>query len=182
MANRPSLRSKARSRWHLAGAPQRPSFLSNNGAPTVAAISAPTRHTRSKTGRYQHPSVLVDPDPSDGDGLRVRLLYARRRRLAAWIFAVMLFAYTAGVVFSAGRRRAAAGRSTGWVSRRSSVPMEGKEIRIGSAASAMGHDDDRHLERVGRLDARFADPAERYAAKCSTCRSTAGSAVSAWDG
>lgn len=25
---------------------------------------------------YQHPRVLVDPDPSDGDGLRVRLLYA----------------------------------------------------------------------------------------------------------
>lgn len=47
--------------------------------------------------------------------------YTRRRRLAAWIFAVMLFAYTAGVVFRYGRRRAAAGRSTGWVSRRSSV-------------------------------------------------------------
>ena len=64
--------------------------------------------------------------------------YTRRRRLAAWIFAVMLFAYTAGVVFCgmAGDGRQP-GRSTGMGIAQELGSMEGKEIRIGSAASAM---------------------------------------------
>ena len=54
--------------------------------------------------------------------------YVRRRKLAAWIFGVMLFAFTAGIFVSVPQEMGIA-QDLG--------SMEGKEIRIGSAASAM---------------------------------------------
>ncbi len=63
--------------------------------------------------------------------------YTRRRKLAAWIFAVMLFAYTTSVVFSVWQETGGSKQlaRTGIAQDRGS--MEGKEVRIGSAASAM---------------------------------------------
>lgn len=63
--------------------------------------------------------------------------YTRRRKLAAWIFAVMLFAYTAGAVFSVWQETGGSKQlaRTGIAQHMGS--MEGKEVRIGAAASAM---------------------------------------------
>ena len=63
--------------------------------------------------------------------------YTRRRRLAAWIFAVMLFAYTAGVVFSVWQETGGSRQIDRMGIAQELGSMEGKEIRIGSAASAM---------------------------------------------
>ena len=63
--------------------------------------------------------------------------YTRRRRLAAWIFAVMLFAYIAGVVFSVWQETGGSRQIDRMGIAQELGSMEGKEIRIGSAASAM---------------------------------------------
>ncbi len=97
--------------------------------------------------------------------------YTRRRRLAAWIFAVMLFAYIAGVVFSVWQETGGSRQIDRMGIAQELGSMEGKEIRIGSAASAMWgmtttvtsngsvdsmHDSqDRH---AGRADAPLPDP------------------------
>ena len=63
--------------------------------------------------------------------------YIRRRRLAAWIFGVMLFAYTAGVIFSVWQETGGSRQIEQMGISQKLGSMEGKEIRIGSAASAM---------------------------------------------
>lgn len=63
--------------------------------------------------------------------------YTRRRRLAAWIFGVMLFAYTAGVIVSVWQETAGSPQIDRMGIAQELGSMEGKEIRIGSAASAM---------------------------------------------
>ncbi len=47
--------------------------------------------------------------------------YTRRRRLAAWIFGVMLFAYTAGVIFSVWQETGGSRQIERWAFRRSSA-------------------------------------------------------------
>ena len=63
--------------------------------------------------------------------------YTRRRRLATWIFGVMLLAYTAGVVLSVWQETGGSRQIDGMGISQELGSMEGKEIRIGSAASAM---------------------------------------------
>ena len=63
--------------------------------------------------------------------------YTRRRSLATWIFGVMLLAYTAGVVLSVWQETGGSRQIDGMGISQELGSMEGKEIRIGSAASAM---------------------------------------------
>ena len=63
--------------------------------------------------------------------------YVRRRKLAAWIFGVMLFAFTAGVFVSVPQEMGGNPNIDEMGIAQNLGSMEGKEIRIGSAASAM---------------------------------------------
>ena len=63
--------------------------------------------------------------------------YVRRRKLAAWIFGVMLFAFTAGVFVSVPQEMGDNPNIDEMGIAQDLGSMEGKEIRIGSAASAM---------------------------------------------
>ena len=63
--------------------------------------------------------------------------YVRRRKLAAWIFGVMLFAFTAGVFVSVPQEMGGNPNIDEMGIAQDRGSMEGKEIRIGSAASAM---------------------------------------------
>ena len=63
--------------------------------------------------------------------------YVRRRKLAAWIFGVMLFAFTAGVFVSVPQEMGGNPNIDEMGIVQDLGSMEGKEIRIGSAASAM---------------------------------------------
>ena len=63
--------------------------------------------------------------------------YVRRRKLAAWIFGVMLFAFTAGVFVSVPQEMGGNPNIDEMGIAQDLGSMEGKEIRIGSAASAM---------------------------------------------
>ena len=57
--------------------------------------------------------------------------YTRRRRLAAWIFGVMLLAYTAGVFLSVWQETGGSRQIDGMGISQELGSMEGKEIRIG---------------------------------------------------
>ena len=63
--------------------------------------------------------------------------YVRRRKLAAWIFGVMLFAFTAGIFVSVPQEMGGNPNLDEMGIAQDLGSMEGKEIRIGSAASAM---------------------------------------------
>ena len=63
--------------------------------------------------------------------------YVRRRKLAAWIFGVMLFAFTAGIFVSVPQVMGGNPNIDEMGIAQDLGSMEGKEIRIGSAASAM---------------------------------------------
>ena len=63
--------------------------------------------------------------------------YIRRRKLAAWIFGVMLFAFTAGIFVSLPQEMGGNPNIDEMGIAQDLGSMEGKEIRIGSAASAM---------------------------------------------
>ena len=63
--------------------------------------------------------------------------YVRRRKLAAWIFGVMLFAFTAGIFVSVPQEMGGNPNIDEMGIGQDLGSMEGKEIRIGSAASAM---------------------------------------------
>ena len=63
--------------------------------------------------------------------------YVRRRKLAAWIFGVMLFAFTAGIFVSVPQEMSGNPNIDEMGIAQDLGSMEGKEIRIGSAASAM---------------------------------------------
>ena len=63
--------------------------------------------------------------------------YGRRRKLAAWIFGVMLFAFTAGIFVSVPQEMGGNPNIDEMGIAQDLGSMEGKEIRIGSAASAM---------------------------------------------
>lgn len=63
--------------------------------------------------------------------------YIRRRKLAAWIFGVMLFAFTVGVFVSVPQEMGGNPRIDEMGIAQDLGSMEGKEVRIGSAASAM---------------------------------------------
>jgi len=63
--------------------------------------------------------------------------YIRRRKLAAWIFGVMLFAFTAGIFVSVPQEMGGNPNIDEMGIAQDLGSMEGKEIRIGSAASAM---------------------------------------------
>ena len=63
--------------------------------------------------------------------------YVRRRKLAAWIFGVMLFAFTAGIFVSVPQEMGGNPNIDEMGIAQDLGSMEGKEIRIGSAASAM---------------------------------------------
>ena len=63
--------------------------------------------------------------------------YVRRRKLAAWIFGVMLFAFTAGIFVSVPQEMGGNPNIDEMGIAQDLGSMEGTEIRIGSAASAM---------------------------------------------
>ena len=63
--------------------------------------------------------------------------YIRRRKLAAWIYGVMLFAFTVGVCASVPLEMGGNPRIDDMGIAQDLGSMEGKEIRIGSGASAM---------------------------------------------
>ncbi len=63
--------------------------------------------------------------------------YTRRRKLAVWIFGVMLAAYTVGIAFSVGQEMGGSMQIDEMGISQTAGSMEGKETRIGSAASAM---------------------------------------------
>ena len=63
--------------------------------------------------------------------------YVRRRKLAAWIFGVMLFAFTAGIFVSVPQEMGGNPNIDEMGIAQDLGSMEGKEIRVGSAASAM---------------------------------------------
>ena len=63
--------------------------------------------------------------------------YVRRRKLAAWIFGVMLFAFTAVIFVSVPQEMGGNPNIDEMGIAQDLGSMEGKEIRIGSAASAM---------------------------------------------
>ena len=63
--------------------------------------------------------------------------YVRRRKLAAWIFGVMLFAFTAGIFVSVPQEMGGNPNIDEMGIAQDLGSMEGKEIRIGSAASDM---------------------------------------------
>ena len=63
--------------------------------------------------------------------------YLKRRKLAACIFTVMLAAYTCGIVISVWQEMAGSPQIDEMGIAQELGSMEGKEIRIGSAASAM---------------------------------------------
>jgi len=89
--------------------------------------------------------------------------YVRRRKLAAWIFGVMLFAFTAGIFVSVPQEMGGNPNidEMGIAQDLGFDGGQGDPHRFGRFGH-VGHGDDRHLERLGELDARFADPAERY--------------------
>lgn len=63
--------------------------------------------------------------------------YTRRRKLAAWIYGVMLFAFTAGICVSVPQEMGGNPQIDKMGIAQDLGSMEGKEVRIGSAASAM---------------------------------------------
>lgn len=63
--------------------------------------------------------------------------YIRRRKLAAWIYGVMLFAFTAGICVSVPQEMGGNPQIDKMGIAQDLGLMEGKEVRIGSAASAM---------------------------------------------
>ena len=63
--------------------------------------------------------------------------YLKRRKLAWSIFGVMLFAYVVGIVVSVDQEMGGSKQIAAMEIRQDMGSMEGKEIRIGSAASAM---------------------------------------------
>ena len=63
--------------------------------------------------------------------------YIRRRKLAAWIYGVMLFAFTAGICVSVPQEMGDNPQIDKMGIAQDLGSMEGKEVRIGSAASAM---------------------------------------------
>ena len=91
--------------------------------------------------------------------------YLKRRKLAACIFTVMLAAYTCGIVISVWQGdggKSADMNEMGIAQELGS--MEGKEIRIGSAASAMwGYDHDRHFGTVRSIPCTIRNASQRDA-------------------
>ena len=63
--------------------------------------------------------------------------YLKRRKLAWSIFGVMLFAYVVGIAVSVDQEMGGSKQIAAMEIRQDMGSMEGKEIRIGSAASAM---------------------------------------------
>ena len=63
--------------------------------------------------------------------------YIRRQKLAAWIYGVMLFAFTAGICVSVPQEMGGNPQIDKIGIAQELGTMEGKEVRIGSAASAM---------------------------------------------
>ena len=63
--------------------------------------------------------------------------YIRRRKLAAWIYGVMLLAFTAGICVSVPQEMGGNPQIDKMGIAQDLGSMEGKEVRIGSAASAM---------------------------------------------
>lgn len=63
--------------------------------------------------------------------------YIRRRKLAAWIYGVVLFAFTAGICVSVPQEMGGNPQIDKMGIAQDLGSMEGKEVRIGSAASAM---------------------------------------------
>lgn len=63
--------------------------------------------------------------------------YIRRRKLAAWIYGVMLFAFTAGICVSVPQEMGGNPQIDKMGIAQDLGSMEGKEVRIGSAASTM---------------------------------------------
>ncbi len=124
--SRSSRRPHRSHRAHQTAGNQRRRLLRNQ-------LGAPARKPQRL---HQHPRMLVDPDPAHGDGLRLRVLHAPTQA-RAWIFGVMLLAYTAGVVLSVWQETGGSRQIDGMGISQELGSMEGKEIRIGSAASAM---------------------------------------------
>ena len=145
-------------------APRPPSCRSNSWVPTAAVISASTLRIRSKIPTPSRTCLecwsiliipmamvlgfrLLRPSPQAGrldlrcDALRLHGRYFRLR--------------------SAGDGRQPQYRRNGHRTGPGLDGGQGNPHRFGRFGH-VGHGDDRHLERLGELDARFADPAERY--------------------
>ena len=86
---------------------------------------------------HQHARMLVDPDSADGDGLRVGLLPQTAQTGLDASYGVMLFAYLVGITVSVNQEMGGNPQIAGMGISQDMGSMEGKEVRIGSAASAM---------------------------------------------
>lgn len=108
--------------------------LGTNGGGYFGTNSAhPLENTNAFTNILECWSILILP-------MAMALafgFYTGRRKLAKWIFAVMLFAYTVGVVFSVCQEMGGSHQIADMGIAQDMGSMEGKEVRIGSAASAM---------------------------------------------
>lgn len=108
--------------------------LGTNGGGYFGANSAhPLENPNAFTNILECWSILILPMAT----VFAFGFYTRRRKLAAWIFAVMLFAYTAGVVFSVWQETGGSKQLARTGNAQHMGSMEGKEVRIGAAASAM---------------------------------------------
>ena len=107
--------------------------------------------------------MLVDPDPAHGDGLRLRVLHAptQSRDMDFRRDAPGLYRRRRPLRL-AGDGRQPADRRHGHLAGARFDGGQGDPHRLGRIGH-VGHDDHRHVERFGQLDARFADPVERHA-------------------
>lgn len=105
----------------------------NGGGYFGVNSSHPLENTNAFTNMLECWSILIIPMAM----IFALGFYLKRRKLAAWIFTVMLFAYTVGVVISVGQEMGGSPQIAQMGVTQDLGSMEGKEIRIGSGASAM---------------------------------------------
>lgn len=105
----------------------------NGGGYFGTNSSHPLENTNAFTNMLECWSILILPMAM----VFAFGFYIRRRKLSWCIFAVMLFAYTSGVIFSVWQETGGSQQIAAMDIAQDMGSMEGKEVRIGSAASAM---------------------------------------------
>lgn len=105
----------------------------NGGGYFGVNSSHPLENTNAFTNMLECWSILIIPMAM----IFALGFYLKRRKLAGWIFAVMLTAYTAGIVLSVHQEMGGSPQIEQMGIAQDMGSMEGKEVRIGSAASAM---------------------------------------------
>lgn len=105
----------------------------NGGGYFGTNSSHPLENTNAFTNMLECWSILILPMAM----VFAFGFYIRRRKLSWCIFAVMLFAYTSSVIFSVWQETGGSRQIAEMGIAQDMGSMEGKEVRIGSAASAM---------------------------------------------